>query len=64
MGAPLLGQKGDALGIRGVYYGTGLGDEGARMRPDRVHMLSIAELRRCESGAIAPSDIGAVAYSY
>jgi hypothetical protein len=43
---------------------TGLGDEGARMRPDRMHMLSIAELRWCASGAIAPSDIGAVVYSY
>ena len=42
----------------------GLGDEGARMRPDRMHMLSIAELRWCASGAIAPSDIGAVVYSY
>jgi hypothetical protein len=43
---------------------AGLGDEGARMRPDRMHMLSIAELRRCASGAIAPSDISAVVYSY
>lgn len=43
---------------------TGLGDEGARMRPDRMHMLSIAELRWCASGAIAPSDISAVVYSY
>ena len=43
---------------------AGLGDEGARMRPDRMHMLSIAALRRCASGAIAPSDIGAVVYSY
>lgn len=43
---------------------AGLGDEGARLRPDRMHMLSIAELRRCASGAIAPSDISAVVYSY
>ena len=43
---------------------SGLGDEGARLRPDRMHMLSIAELRRCASGAIAPSDISAVVYSY
>ena len=43
---------------------AGLGDEGARLRPDRMHMLSIAELRRCASGTIAPSDISAVVYSY
>ena len=43
---------------------AGLGDEGVRMRPDRVHMLPIGELRQCANGAIDSTEIKAVVYSY
>lgn len=43
---------------------AGLGDEGVRLRPDRVHILSIGELRQCATGAIDSAEIDAVVYSY
>ena len=43
---------------------AGLGDEGVRIRPDRVHMLPIGELRQCAIGAIDSTEIKAVVYSY
>ena len=43
---------------------AGLGDEGVRLRPDRVHILPIGELRQCATGAIDSAEIDAVVYSY
>ena len=43
---------------------AGLGDEGVRMRSDRVHILPIVELRQCAIGAIDSTEIKAVVYSY
>ena len=44
----------------------GLGDGGVRARPDRIHIIPLAALRRCEQGAMNAQQVAAVstAYSY
>lgn len=59
-----LAELGEGQSIMAVLMG--LGDGGVRARPDRIHIITLASLRRCERGELSPRQVAeaSAVYSY